>query len=478
MSNILIIGAGAAGMTAAIRAAQRGKKVIVLEKTDRVGGTLSLTAGHLSAANTRRQANASINDTTEDHYSDIARICRQTMDPLLTRKAVELAPDTINWLDELGYPFHDKAPAIIYGHEAYTTARTYFGKEDAHPRMQQPGQTLLRLLQPLWEEQVSKGHIQLVTECQFQSFETVDNLITGVVALQAGNLKHFTAQQYLLTTGGYTSDAAFFEKHTPGCTRSMSAAHPASTGDGIKAAMEVGAVFRGADKQMYTLGGIELSPGSGRVNFWQAWARMSNGKDRKQREIYVNDLGKRFMNEYDWSVDQRERAMLEQPGKRCWIIFDQRALYAGDSLVPQWTTDQLIEESKREKAVWQADSFKELSLKIGLPYDALQTTIEQFNHACTIQSDEKFNRTYLDFPLTQPPYFAVLTYAYALISFGGLQVNEKLQVVDRRGQPFQNLFAAGEILGAAATSGQAFCGGMLLTPAISFGKWLGDRLSI
>lgn len=476
MIDILIIGAGAAGMTAAIRAAQRGKKVIVLEKTDRVGGTLSLTAGHLSAANTRRQANASIVDITANHYSDIVRICRETMDPLLTRKAVDLAPDTINWLDELGYPFHDRAPAIIYGHEAYATARTYFGKEDVHPHMQQPGQTVLRLLLPLWEEQVSKGQIQFVTECQLQALQTDGIRITGVVALQRGKTTRFTAQHYLLTTGGYASDAVFFEKHTPGCSRSLSAANTASTGDGIKAAMAVGAMFRGAEKQMYTLGGIELSPGSGRVNFWQAWARMSNGIDRKQREIYVNERGERFMNEYDWSVDQRERVILEQPGKRCWILFDQRALDAGDSLVPQWTTDQLVEESKREKAVWQANSIKELSLKIGLPSDVLQTTVEEFNHACTIQSDQKFKRTYLDFPLNQPPYFAVLAYAYALISFGGLQVNEKLQVVGQQQLPIDNLYAAGEILGAAATSGQAFCGGMLLTPAVSFGKWLGDQL--
>jgi len=124
VDDILIIGAGAAGMMSAIRAAQRGKKVTVLEKTDRVSGTLSLTAGHLSGAATQKQLQAGIQDTPDNHYNDIIRICRDTMNPVISRKAVDLAASAIDWLTELAYPFHDRAPAIIYGHAAYSVART------------------------------------------------------------------------------------------------------------------------------------------------------------------------------------------------------------------------------------------------------------------------------------------------------------------------------------------------------------------
>jgi predicted oxidoreductase len=115
-------------------------------------------------------------------------------------------------------------------------------------------------------------------------------------------------------------------------------------------------------------------------------------------------------------------------------------------------------------------------MKTRLPPEALEATVAKYNAACTLGTDTLWGRTYLEHPLVSPPYFAVLVYAYALISFGGLQVNEQLQVVRAEGQTLDNLYAAGEILGAAATSGQAICGGMLLTPAISFGKWLGDHL--
>lgn len=227
---------------------------------------------------------------------------------------------------------------------------------------------------------------------------------------------------------------------------------------------------------MFTLGGLETDPGSGRINFWNAWARMSNSKDRKQREIYVNDNGERCMNEYDWSVDQRERVMREQPNMRCWVIFDANALLDGDCIIPQWTVEQLVDESKKGKSVWQADTIESLARKTGLPIDNLQSTVNDYNAACIKQHDSKFQRSYLQHPMVTPPYFAIATYAYALISFGGIQVNEHLQVVTKGEIPFANLYAAGEVLGAAATSGEAFCGGMLITPALSFGKWLGDTL--
>lgn len=476
MADILIIGAGTAGITAAIRAAERGKQVIVIEKSDAVGGTLHFTAGHLSAAGTRLQQSAGIADTPEQHYQDIARICGNTMDASITRKAVELAPETVNWLKDLGYPFHEKAPVILHGHEPYSTARTYFGKDDVSASMDKPGKTIWQLLLPLWNEQIENGNIQLITNCRMVALLKSNQQITGVEVINKGDRQVLSAHQYIVTTGGYAAHASFIQKQDPGFSKWISAANPTSTGDGIKAVMQIGGIFQGADRQMFTLGGIETAPGSGRVDFWNAWARMSNSKDRKQREIYVNDEGVRCMNEYDWSVDKRERVIREQPNRRCWILFDVKALYDGQCIVPQWTVEQLLDESTKGNSVWQADSIEALANKTGLPAKKLLETITTYNEACATQYDAQFHRTYLEHPIATPPFFAMVTYAYALISFGGIQVNEKLQVVTEETIPISNLFAAGEVLGAAATSGEAFCGGMLITPALSFGKWLGDTL--
>lgn len=473
--NLIIIGAGSAGMPCAIRAAERGLRVLVLEKEAEAGGTLHLTAGHLSAAGTRRQLEMGIEDDPDRHFEDIDRICKGTMNAVITRKAVELAPQTLNWLEDLGYPFHEKTPLIIHGHELYSKPRTYFGKEDIPPRINQPGKTVLHTLLPLWNQYLKTGQITLLTQHRMLRLLMEGKRITGVEAEHQGHTLRFTAADYVLTTGGYAANPEFFSKET---TRLISTARTSSTGDGILAALELGAAFSGSEKHSSTLGGIELEPGSGRADFWKAWARVSNSTDRKTREIYVNEEGRRFMNEFDLTVDDRERIVLQQPGRRFWLIFDEKALTDGDCLVPQWTHEELKAASREEKAVWQADNLEELAHKTGLPAGSLVTTVLRYNDFAARQLDEDFGRSYLQHPLKQAPYYALLVYAYSLISFGGIEVNERLQLLHHEGWAMENLYAAGEILGAAATSGHAFCGGMLLTPAISFGKWLGEELGM
>jgi len=476
LTDLIIIGAGTAGMSCAISAAQRGKKVLVIEKSERVGGTLHYTAGHLSGAGTDRQKLKGIADSTDEHYADIVRISQNTMNPVLTRKAVDLAPITIDWLDKLGYPFHEKAPLLIYGHEPYSNPRTYLGINDAPPTISAPGKTILKVIQPLWDQYIAIGNIECKLSTKMKSINRTDDRITGIVIENAKTVETIYATNYVLTTGGYASNPAFFNSVTQNASRLISTANPDSTGDGIIAVKEMGGLFSGSEKHSSTLGGIELIPASGRVDFWGAWARVSNSMDRKQREIYVNEAGFRFMNEYDLNVDERERVVLQQSNRRFWLIFDEHSLKDGACVVPQWTYNQLIEESKKNNAVWQANSIDELAQKIGLPLQSLSETITQYNQYCETKSDLSFGRTYLDHPIKQAPYYAILVYAYSLISFGGIEVNENLQVLVENKIPIKNLYAAGEILGAAATSGHAFCGGMLLTPALSFGKWLGEVL--
>jgi succinate dehydrogenase/fumarate reductase flavoprotein subunit len=476
LADILIIGAGSAGMTCAIRAAQMGKRVLVIDKSDKVGGTLYYTAGHLSGANTKRQIGKNIIDSVDEHYADIVRISRNTMNAEIAKKAVELAPSTINWLDDLGYPFHEKAPLIIYGHEPYSKPRTYLGEKDISPTMTDSGKTILHLLLPLWNQLVEEGKIECRLSTKLVSIEKSGDEIASVMVSRNNELEKLRAKNYVLTTGGYASNPAFFKSVTNGPSRLISTANPNSTGDGIIAAQEIGAVFSGGEKHSSTLGAIELIPGSGRVDFWGAWARVSNGMDRKQREIYVNESGLRFMNEYDLNVDERERVVLQQPNARFWLIFDDHALNDGLSVVPQWSIEDLIAESKKENAVWQAETIAELAIKTGLPMEALLNTVNEYNTICENKNDYQFNRTYLDDPIKKAPYYAILVYAYSLISFGGIEVNNALQVITSDKKSITNLYAAGEILGAAATSGHAFCGGMLLTPALSFGKWLGENL--
>jgi succinate dehydrogenase/fumarate reductase flavoprotein subunit len=489
--DIIIIGAGSAGMPCAIQAAARGLKILVIEKDEKVGGTLHLTAGHLSAAGTLRQKEKNITDTIENHYQDIVSICKNTMDETIAKKAVSLAPNTINWLQQFGYIFHPITPLIIHGHEPYAVARTYFGTDDyAAKDITQSGKMIFKTLLPLWNNYVNEGKINILFSHQLVKIEKLNDCINDIAVQDILNNHFFSIPinsktALVITTGGYAASAEFYSKvmqpyqnnpayHFP--KRLLSTANEYSQGDGIKAIMNVGGKFYNAEKHMSTLGGIELEPGSGRASFWDAWARVSNSRDRIPREIYVNENGERFMNEYDLTVDERERIVLQQPQQRFYVVFDENALLAGPCIVVQWDADKFKAETKKEKCCWQADGVEALAKKINLPQEKLSNTISNYNQSVKNNNDELFGRTVLSAQFLNPPYYALLVYAYSLISFGGIKVNENLQVICEDGSTIKNLFAAGEILGAGATSGNAFCGGMLLTPAVSFGKWLGDTL--
>jgi fumarate reductase flavoprotein subunit len=277
--DIIIIGAGSAGMPCAIQAASRGLKVLVIEKDNQPGGTLHLTAGHLSAAGTKRQKEKGIEDSTESHLEDIVRISRNTMDAPIAKKAVALAPGTVDWLESNGYTFHDLTPLIIHGHEPYSKARTYFGKDDyAAKDITGSGKMVLKTLLPLWDKLVEEKKIEVWFNHSLERFVREGNSITSIIVKQLSTNALLTVlvgeAKLVITTGGYAANASFYSTsikpfennpalHFP--KRLLSTANTFSQGDGIKALMEAGGAFCGAEKHMSTLAAVPVfgMPGQG-----------------------------------------------------------------------------------------------------------------------------------------------------------------------------------------------------------------------
>lgn len=204
---------------------------------------------------------------------------------------------------------------------------------------------------------------------------------------------------------------------------------------------------------------------------------------RPPREVYLNANGRRFMAEDEPNADRRERWVMQQPGWFFWAIFDQAALEerAADGtespLLIGWSRERFLRRAQEGSGIYQANSLVELARACQLPPQVVEEEIAAFNQAVAIGKDEKWGRQYLKNAVKQPPFYAVKINAAALVTFGGIRVNTHFEVLNTSGEPLPGLYAIGEILGLGATSGNAFCSGMALTPAISFGRLLGQNLA-
>jgi succinate dehydrogenase/fumarate reductase flavoprotein subunit len=168
--------------------------------------------------------------------------------------------------------------------------------------------------------------------------------------------------------------------------------------------------------------------------------------------------------------------IVELPDNSWFLVFDDAAIDAGEPVVTPWSHDKVREEGRRGEVAWVADTVRGLALKAGIDPDALEQTVREWNEIVRSGHDP-LGRARPAFPIDSPPYYALRNRATTFISFGGLPIDTELRVLDEQNRPIPGLYAAGEIVGAGATSGNAFCSGMLVTPALSFGRLLGRRLA-
>jgi fumarate reductase flavoprotein subunit len=466
--DLIVVGGGTAGVACAITAAEAGTRVVVVEKTDDVGGTLHLSSGQLSAAGTRRQRSRGIEDSPDHHFDEVMALSHGHADPVLVRLAVDEAPRTIDWLEQLGFDFDPSTPALYYGHEPYSRPRTYWGPEG--------GRSVLRVLRARWRELVESDTISVLFQHRADDLIRDGGAVVGVHADGPGGRVALHAPCTVLTTGGYAANHEFFAAHTPHVTRMISACRRSSTGDGIVMAIEAGAHFRGAQHHLPTVGGFEPRPGSGYAGEPPQFAIL-NPATWPARAIHVNQRGERFLAEDLFGPDRRERAVLEQPDSQVWVVFDDASLADGRSFHPLLSADQVRQIADYGIYAWAGRDVNSLAAGAGVDGSGLARTIDEWNRAVASGHDPLGVREPGP-PITAPPLYAFLINPVVVITFGGIAVDGELRVLDTAGEPIPGLYAAGEVLGASATGGDAFCGGMAATPALSFGRILGRRLAV
>lgn len=464
--DVVVVGAGTAGIPCALVAAEAGARVLLLDKDRQVGGTLHVSSGHMSAAGARLQRSKGIDDDPSIHLADIVRLSGGTAREDIVERAVGLAADTIDWLDSLGFPFVPESPEIPEGHEPYSVARTYHGVAG--------GLSVLEVLTPLLDAAAASGKITVRTGAPVTGLRTSeDGRVVGVTVSGPRGDEDVDAASVVLATGGFASNPELF-REIEGVPL-MSVARGSSTGDGLVMAREIGAGIGGRGTYLPTFGGIP-HPGSPNRSMMQPRPLLLLS-EREPWEVYVDRDGRRFVAEDAPGSDAKERALLDVPFMTFWMVFDEEARTGSSAMVAGWTQEEIAEMAGRRPGVHAAHTLEELAEKAGIDGPGLVATLAEYAESVNTGTPDPLCRTVRPAPLTSPPFYAIENHGITLITFAGVDVRDDLAVRRSDGCVIPGLYAVGEVIGNGATAGNAFCSGMAVTPSITLGRWLGAQLA-
>jgi fumarate reductase flavoprotein subunit len=465
--DLVVVGAGTAGLPAAIFAARRGASVLLLDAADDIGGTLHLANGQVSAAGTHIQRAQGIIDSPESHFEDVMRLSRGRADANVVRLTAEYAGDTINWLLDGGlvpledHPLTGASP----GRLSYSVRRYLWAQNE--------GRDILAVLRRELAPHVAAGRVMTQLETRVNGLITAeDGAVTGVRAESGGRSFRFLARNVLLASGGYAMNPQLFELLV-GHPAYTAASYPHSQGDGLVLATSVGGWLRGQEMHRAGSGSILTDDSFGA----RVYARFDTLPQRRQPwEIWVNRGGQRFIREDEPDDYVRTRLLVQQPELRYAIVFDQAILEQAPVGVTGWDRARMLEHFETHPMFARAESLQALAGKAGVDPQGLVASVEQYNAQVAQGGADSLGRVHMPLPIVRPPFYAITQLGSSATSSAGVVVDETLRVVRGNGAPVANLYAAGEVLGSGATMGDSFAPGMMLTPALTLGRLLGERL--
>ncbi|MCB2106640.1 MAG: FAD-binding protein [Rhodobacteraceae bacterium] len=463
--DIIIVGGGTAGIPAGIFAAQRNAKVLIIEASQQLGGTLFLSTGQMSAAGTQLQAAKGIADTPQMHFDDVMRISKKTADPALVKLAVFNAAETFDWLTANGLQPLPEHPVLGLAHEPYSAKRYAWGEEG--------GISILDVIEPLALAEVNAGRLVIQRATRVRELLQRDGAVVGVRAEdEHGTMADFRAKSVLMTSGGYAMNPKVFYDLS-GVKAYGAASYPYSQGDGHLMILGVGGYTRG--KENYICGSPRVLAEA--TDPSPPYVRVSMYPERRPPwEIQVNVHGKRYVAEDNPSVDQRELALVAQPDFRTWLIFDQAIFDAAPPVVDGWDRARMAEEFNAHPMFKKAGTLAELAALAGVDEAGLQATVARYNQAVASGKDSEFQRQHMPLPIAQAPFYSIRQNGISVTSTVGVGVDDKLRVTRKDGRVIPGLYAAGEILGSGQLMGKSAVGGMMVTPALTFGRLLGQSM--
>ena len=430
-ADIVIVGAGGAGMTAAIKATEAGKKVLLVEKMPYAGGNTTRATGGMNAAETHYQKEQGIDDTVEQYVKDTMEGGHNLNDPALVQALAEGSAPAIDWLDSIGA----QLPKI-----AFTGGST-------NPRAHAPedGSAVGIYLVSAFKKQLEEKNIPVLYNTTVTEIIMKDGRAVGVKADSETADYTINAKAVILATGGFGGNEQMIVENNPALAGYVSTNAPGATGDGIKMAQAVGADVVDMDQ-------IQLHP-----TVEQRTRMLITEAVRGNGAILVNKEGKRFVNEME-TRDFVSAAEIEQTDGCAYVIFDQN-LRDNVAAVEKYFGIGVVSEGA---------TIEDLAGEIGLDPVVLSRTLADWNKAVANQKDPEFGRTTaMDADLSTAPYYAILVAPGIHHTMGGLKIDVNGEVLNTKGKAIPGLFAAGEVTGGV--HGGNRLGGNAVADVVVFG---------
>lgn len=435
-ADVVVVGAGGSGISAAVRAETLGAKVILIEKMPVIGGCTALNAGTLIATGSRyqREVMKETKDSPELAYKDIFRVGKDRNDPVLVKMVTQRVGGVVDWLI-----YDMKIP--------YGPAATQYPDHSANRQLGVTGRSVnyLNLMKGKFLDM--GGKLMLETRAE-ELVRDKDGRVIGVRATDGnGNTVELTSKAVILAAGGYGAVKSMLPKEM---SNYVFYGLDSETGDGYKMATKIGAADINMDLVKMYPQGVETVPGHG-----LAATASSTDTMKKSGAIYVNRDGKRYVNERE-SLGVLTDETVAQPGHIAYIVMDAAAWKEytrkslEDKLVPnaealmKWT--KIINNGRPVMAV--ADKLADAAKVMGVDPVQLDKTVAHWNELVKAGKDADFGRQ-ITGGLGEGPYYIVEQKVRYQTTLGGLKANENMQILDKAGKPITGLYGAGCVVGGA-----------------------------
>ena len=485
--DVVVVGAGGAGMTAAITATDAGKKVIVVESQPIAGGNSVRSTGGMNAAKTPYQdknefaESAGVEKTLKtaaEKFADNATITalaatvkeqwdayqanpqgyfdsvelmeldtliggKGKNNPELVKTLAENSAAAIEWLASIG------AEVKNVGAFGGASVKRIHRPVNADGKVTAVGAYIV----PILEKNLQDRNVQFLFDTTANEIIMKDGKAVGIKATgKDGHKVTINAKSVVIATGGFGANAEMVEKYKPELKGFATTNAEGAQGQGIEMATAVGAATVDMDQiQIHPTVHIEEDGN----------AHLITEGLRGDGAILVNAEGKRFYDEVS-TRDKVSAAIIAQPDKSAWLVVDQ-------SMVDK---SAVIAGYIKSGYTVTGATYEELAKAMGVDEATFVSTMNTWNQAVEAKSDAEFNRTSFANPLTAAPYYAIKITPAVHHTMGGIVINPKAEVLNEKGEVISGLFAAGEVTGGV--HGANRLGGNAVADFVVFGRISGQ----